>query len=116
MTETKSTVEYLGREVFVTTKDIVLRGLPHRRVSCDCDDETLRIDIDGGQFKVVLLGEPNIEGIATVEVRASWGKGEPRTEFYASDSLHSFWLGFACEKLGISIPVVKKVGFYKPGE
>lgn len=114
MTETKSTMEYLGREVFVTIKDIVLRNLPHRRVSCCCDDATLRIDIYGGRFNVILLDEPDSEGFATVEVHASWGRGEPHTEFYASDSQHAFWLGFACEKLGISIPIVKKVGFYKP--
>lgn len=117
MTMTKRTEAFLGREVLVTTKDVVLRGLPHRRVSCDCGKATLLIDIDSGRYNIVLLDEPDDEGFATVEIHASWGHGIPTyTEFYTDEDELAFWLGFAYEKLGISIPVVKTVGFYKPEE
>lgn len=115
--ETEETEEYLGKTVFVTTKDVTFKGRRHRRVSCDCGNETLRVDMENDQREVILLAEPDDEGFATVEIRANWDGETPlHTEFYTDDDRMAFWLGFAYAKLGISIPVVKTVEFYKPEE
>jgi len=113
---TTKTEEYLGYEVFVITTDMVLRGLPHRRVYCNCGKATLQIDIENGQYDtVLLLDEPNEKGFATLEISASWGDNtQPYTGFCTDDDRAAFWLGFAYEKLGINIPVIAKVEMYMP--
>lgn len=113
----KHTEEFLGKTVFVTTKNVAFEGRQHRMVFCDCGDETLRVDMENDQREVILLAEPDDEGFATIEIRANWDGETPlHTEFYTDDDRMVFWLGFAYEKLGISIPIVKTVGFYKPEE
>lgn len=113
----RHTEEFLGKTVFVTTKNVDIRGRQHRRVSCDCGDETFRVDMENDRREVTLLIEPGDEGLETIEISANWDGETPLyTEFYADDDRMAFWLGFAYAKLGISIPVVKAIGFYKPEE
>jgi len=118
MTETKYTVEYIGREVFVTVRDDEFHNRPRRLISCTTDDARLSIHFLNGQYEVVLYCYPDPDDSDfTTEIRANWEGNSPiHTGFQSDDDDMAFWLGFVYEKLGISIPVVKTIGFYKPEE